>query len=152
MNELFAIHETKTDAGAWAVLDRAQACIAHRTAGRLRLKVPGRRHDAAFFADLERELVAQPGIVSVQANPMTASILVVHDGTLDPCGGQGWARQGAAAPSYNGAGLASLAIKLALVAVTHELGLPLVELCADAVAHSVLRGLTQPTPQRLARA
>jgi hypothetical protein len=58
--------------------------VVHRTPKRLRLKVPPRRHDEAFFAGLQQELIKQRGIISVDLNSLTGSVVIVHDGTLDP--------------------------------------------------------------------
>jgi len=131
----------KNPADAWAILARVQARLVHRTTNRLRLKVPHRRHDAAFFADLRQELLRQRGIVSVQVNPLTASVVIVHDGTLDlPVAAAGAPPGG---PSIGGMDFASIAIKLALFAVAQELGLPIVELCAEALAPLAARALTR---------
>lgn len=134
-------HRKKTrPAGAWTVLARAQAYVVHRTANRLRLKVPGHRHDKAFFAGLRQELLEHCGIISVEVNPLTESVLIVHDGTLDPRPEKRQSRQDYASEvdfaagqdsgqllSRN-AGLASLAIKLVLAAITREMSSLIVEL------------------------
>jgi hypothetical protein len=52
--------------------------IVHRTPRRLRLQVPSRRHESSFFAALQRRLSACEGIVAVEANPVTASIVINH--------------------------------------------------------------------------
>jgi hypothetical protein len=54
--------------------------VVHRTPKRLRLKVPPRRHDEAFFAGLQQELIKQRGIISVDLNSLTGSVVIVHDG------------------------------------------------------------------------
>jgi hypothetical protein len=71
-------------AGAWTVLARVQAYVVHRTTNRLRLKIPGHRYDEASFAGLRRELLAQRGSISVDLNPVARSVVIVHDGTLEP--------------------------------------------------------------------
>lgn len=53
----------------------------HRTAERLRLRVPDRRHDAAFFSGLGERLSALPGIVEVSGNPVSAGLLIRLDPT-----------------------------------------------------------------------
>jgi hypothetical protein len=58
--------------------DLPQAVIAHVTDGRIRLKVPARKHDAEFFSRLEAFLGGVPGIDRVEVNPLTGSVLVIH--------------------------------------------------------------------------
>ncbi|MEZ0167989.1 hypothetical protein [Microvirga sp. TS319] len=57
---------------------RHRAHIVHRIAGRLRIKVPGRRHDAQYFQNLRRRLIDHPEIVDIKVNPCTASVLINH--------------------------------------------------------------------------
>jgi Heavy metal associated domain 2 len=57
-------------------LDEAQ--LSHLLEGRLRMRVPARRHDAAFFADVAKRLRECEGIEGVRVNPVTGSVLVVH--------------------------------------------------------------------------
>jgi hypothetical protein len=52
--------------------------VAHRTAGRTRIRIPGRRGDSGFFSRAAEELAACGGISSAIANPVTGSILVWH--------------------------------------------------------------------------
>jgi len=155
--------KNRRPAGAWTVLARVQAYVVHRTTNRLRLKVPSHKQDEAFFASLRQELLEQCGIVSVDVNPLTASVLIVHDGTLDlqPEEGQPGqhdasqvdvaSRQGTGEPLSRDAALASLAIKLALVVITQQLSSPIVELWADALAqmvgHSFLQCLAHAATQ-----
>lgn len=61
------------------------AFITHATHGRVRIKIPAKKGDAAYFASLRDKLAALselPGIQRIEANPLTGSILVLH--TLDP--------------------------------------------------------------------
>lgn len=53
-----------------------RAHLVHRTARRMRLKVPVRRGDGAFFAALEQRLAAIPKIESAILTPHTASVLL----------------------------------------------------------------------------
>lgn len=48
----------------------------HRTRERIRLRLPDRRHDTAFFAELCERLSALPGVVEVSGNPLSAGLLV----------------------------------------------------------------------------
>ena len=56
-----------------------EASVAHSSTGRLRLKVPARRGDLAFFAELGGKLAAAPAVREVETNARTASILIKHD-------------------------------------------------------------------------
>lgn len=61
------------------------AYITHATQGRVRIKIPAKKGDSAYFASLRDKLAALselPGIQRIEANPLTGSILVLH--TLDP--------------------------------------------------------------------
>lgn len=55
---------------------RPPAYIAHFTPGRVRLRIPRRRRDTAFFAEVKTAVEGWPGIDEVRANPRTASVLV----------------------------------------------------------------------------
>ena len=59
------------------VIDHAH--IVHRTATRLRVRVPARRFDHAYFQQLEARLADCAGVRSVEANPLTSSVLIEHD-------------------------------------------------------------------------
>ncbi len=62
-------------------LEQAQLC--HALPGRMRLRIPRRRHDSVFFAELEQSLSQCDGVYAVHANPVTAGVLVLHAGTVD---------------------------------------------------------------------
>ncbi|MCG6896823.1 MAG: hypothetical protein LJE61_02705 [Thiocapsa sp.] len=51
----------------------------HRTRGRLRLRIPARRHDQAFFDRLTQRLCNVPGVLRSTANPETAGVLILLD-------------------------------------------------------------------------
>ncbi len=57
--------------------------VAHRIGGRVRLRIPARKGDTAYFARVERELAACARVGYVEANPLTASILLHYSGTND---------------------------------------------------------------------
>lgn len=59
------------------VIDHAH--IVHHTVTRLRIRVPARKLDHPYFRDLTARLVGCPGIRSVEANPLTGSVLIEHD-------------------------------------------------------------------------
>lgn len=52
------------------------ARVTHLTTGRLRLKVPEKRRDKAFFDDAAERLATWDSIERVEANPLTASLLI----------------------------------------------------------------------------
>ncbi len=55
--------------------------VAHRTGHRVRLRIPAHKGDTAYFARIERELAACERVSYVEANPLTASILLHYSGT-----------------------------------------------------------------------
>jgi hypothetical protein len=55
----------------------------HRTTGRIRIQVPQRRHDRAYFAALAARLAQLPAVDAVEVNPLTASTLVRHAADFD---------------------------------------------------------------------
>lgn len=56
-----------------------EAHISHAAAGRVRIKVPGRRGDSDYFAQAERRFGQCPGVRRVAVNPLTGSILIEHE-------------------------------------------------------------------------
>jgi hypothetical protein len=52
------------------------AYVVHHTPGRVRLRIPGRRNDGAFFRDVEERLKQCASVREVRSNPETAGILV----------------------------------------------------------------------------
>lgn len=56
--------------------ERPRAVICHVTSGRLRLRIPERRRDEAFFAHLEERLSAWPGVEHVGVDAITAGVVV----------------------------------------------------------------------------
>jgi hypothetical protein len=59
------------------------AYVAHRTPTRVRLRIPSRYNDAEFFGGLQRQLRASDGIVRVEENAVTASLVIVSRGGFD---------------------------------------------------------------------
>jgi hypothetical protein len=57
---------------------QSSARIVHRTAGRLRLRIPERRKDTPFFVSLYEELRQIPEVSEVVINPMTGSLLLLY--------------------------------------------------------------------------
>ncbi|MBN9134035.1 MAG: hypothetical protein J0H48_11840 [Nitrosospira multiformis] len=54
------------------------ARVAHALPGRKRIKIDGKRGDAAYFATLEKKLAECPGVVAVTTDPRTSTALVSH--------------------------------------------------------------------------
>ena len=52
------------------------ARIGHLTSGRLRIKIPDRRRDEAFFRTVAARLASWHSVERVEVNPLTASVLV----------------------------------------------------------------------------
>ncbi len=60
-----------------------KAYAVHHIRGRSRFRIPARRGDKAFFAELARRVARLPGVTRVDANPASASILIHHSADLD---------------------------------------------------------------------
>jgi hypothetical protein len=54
----------------------ARAHLVHQTRRRMRFKIPTKRHDQAFFAQLEQRLAELPKIEAALVTPETASVLL----------------------------------------------------------------------------
>src|SRR3712207_2036044 len=63
--------------------DLPRAHVAHRIPGRLRVRVPSRKGDRAYFGRAAERLGAHPGVRSVRASPRTASVTIEHDGGVE---------------------------------------------------------------------
>jgi hypothetical protein len=59
------------------------AFIAHASAGRTRVRVPGRRGDTDFFATSAARLAEFEGVLAVTPRASTSSLLVEHEGEFD---------------------------------------------------------------------
>ncbi len=59
-----------------------RAFVSHRAPGRIRIRIPGSRGDATYFARLERGLAGIEGVTRLEANPRTGSVLVCHRGEV----------------------------------------------------------------------
>lgn len=55
------------------------AQILHRSPGRLRVRVPALREDPDLASRIVERLGDLPGVHAVQTNPVTASVLVLHE-------------------------------------------------------------------------
>jgi hypothetical protein len=52
--------------------------LSHVSKGRPRLKIPSKKRDGAFFAQLQAVLSAIPGLDQVKVNPLSGSLLMVY--------------------------------------------------------------------------
>ncbi len=57
-------------------MDLPGAILSHRTPHRVRVKIPERKGDAAYFQGVIRVLSELPAIQRLEANPLTGSVLV----------------------------------------------------------------------------
>ncbi len=55
------------------------AHISHRTTGRLRVKIPSSKGDHSFLVSLKERFSSLRGLKTVEINPLTGSILIVHE-------------------------------------------------------------------------
>jgi hypothetical protein len=56
--------------------ERPRARVVHASAGRVRLRIPTRRRNEAYFAALRDRLGQQHGVERVETNPATGSVLL----------------------------------------------------------------------------
>jgi hypothetical protein len=61
---------------------KAKAYLVHSIPGRIRLRVPERRGDCGFFDEIRRQLQGLDTVSRVETNPVTASVLVYHEGEI----------------------------------------------------------------------
>jgi len=60
-----------------------EAVIAHSSTGRLRLKIPSQKDKLAALKTLGDQIAACPGILSIEVNSSTASMLLLHQTSVD---------------------------------------------------------------------
>lgn len=58
------------------------AVIAHASTGRLRIKLPSQRGNLAALKFQGDQLASCPGILSIEVNPGTGSVLLIHQTTV----------------------------------------------------------------------
>jgi hypothetical protein len=58
------------------------AAVEHILPGRLRLRVPSRRGDRAFFESLDARLADAPFVLAVRGNAVTGGLLIRHTGSV----------------------------------------------------------------------
>jgi len=59
-----------------------EAFITHFISGRVRIKVPSKKGDDAFFLSMKERFSNFPGVRAIEINPMTGSLLILH--SFDP--------------------------------------------------------------------
>lgn len=57
--------------------------IAHQTSGRVRIDLPAKRGDAAYFSSLSQQMAGLNEVLAVRTNPLTGSLIIEYDGPLD---------------------------------------------------------------------
>jgi hypothetical protein len=60
-----------------------EAHVTHHVAGRTRLRVPSRRRNAEYFTRVREELAKRSGFERIETTPVSGSILLHHDLTLE---------------------------------------------------------------------
>jgi hypothetical protein len=65
------------------VHEQPLAYASHKTRSRIRLKVPSKKRDHAFFASLAEKMSAVEGVSAVEAYPLTGSMLLLHSSDPD---------------------------------------------------------------------
>jgi hypothetical protein len=61
-----------------------RAVATHDIPGRLRLYIPDRIHDVAYFQNVQQAIKSLERIQDVRTNPTTGSILILHHSALEP--------------------------------------------------------------------
>ena len=54
------------------------AYVSHLSSGRLRVKIPSKKGNILFFSSLKDQLSQLPGVQTIEINPVTGSILLIH--------------------------------------------------------------------------
>lgn len=60
-----------------------QAFVTHQIRGRIRLRVPTMRNQAAYFEGLRQRLSTLPGLRRLTTNTRTGSVLIEHSGEIE---------------------------------------------------------------------
>jgi hypothetical protein len=55
-----------------------EAFITHVSKGRVRVKIPAKKKHGEYFSQLKNYLAPLPGVVKVETNSLTGSVLVLH--------------------------------------------------------------------------
>jgi hypothetical protein len=65
------------------VHDFPDAFLSHKISGRARLKIPSKKGDFHYFKSLKEQLSGCSGIETVEVNPVSGSILIVHASDIE---------------------------------------------------------------------
>ncbi len=57
--------------------------IAHQTSGRVRIDLPAKRGDTAYFSTLSQQIAGLGEVLAVRTNPITGSLIIEYDGPFD---------------------------------------------------------------------
>lgn len=60
-----------------------KAHVVHHIPGRVRLRVPSRRRQPAFFQDVKKRLEGLDSVSSVSVNPTSGSVLIRYEGEIE---------------------------------------------------------------------
>lgn len=55
-----------------------EAFITHLISGRVRIKIPSKKGDEAFFFSMKERFSNFPGVRQIEINPLTGSLLILH--------------------------------------------------------------------------
>jgi Heavy metal associated domain 2 len=59
------------------------ASVTHHMNGRLRIRIPSQRRNAVYFSALQEKLARCAGVQALQVNPLTAGVLIQHQGDME---------------------------------------------------------------------
>lgn len=59
------------------------AFLSHRISGRARLKIPSKKGDFHYFKSLKEQMPECSGIETVEVNPVSGSVLIVHTSDIE---------------------------------------------------------------------
>ena len=147
---------------------QTRALVVHRTPTRIRIKIPDRRRQRAYFAALERVLAEHPDILRVHANPLTASVVIECNRGFDFTAqqrrflGLEMLERESALPARRGAkaspneeidaadalAFAPMIFKLVVAITTKQVGLQLIEWAVDALAQAARREAQRRSARR----
>lgn len=108
-----------------------EAYVAHASMARVRLRIPSRRNDQAYFDSARQRLSARAEVVSLEANPATASLLLRHYCPLERLYAVALEEElfviGRARPSAGRSGFPNMATDLSRLAVPVLVGLSAIQ-------------------------
>jgi hypothetical protein len=65
------------------VHDLPDAFLSHRISGRARLKIPSKKRDFLYFKSLREQLSGCGSVKTMEVNPVSGSILIVHTSDIE---------------------------------------------------------------------